>query len=284
MSDPVLAAVVQMTSGPDVSANLARAATLVRRAVARGARLVVLPENFAYFGDEGGKPAVAERFDPGESPNGPIGLAACALSAETGAWIVWGGTPERTDAASARTHNTSFVTSPQGEVAARYRKVHLFDVTLAGEATYCESRTVAPGRALTVLDTPFGGVGLSICYDVRFPELYRALVSQGATVLTVPAAFTVPTGRDHWHVLLRARAIESQCHVLAAAQWGTHPNGRQTYGHALIADPWGTVLAECADGEGIAVAEIDPARTARVRAQLPSLAHRVLGVEGMETS
>lgn len=280
MPEPVLAAVVQMTSGPDVSANLARASALVRQAVARGARLVVLPENFAYFADEGGKSAVAERFAPGEMPTGPIGLAACALSLETGAWIVWGGAPELTDEASTRTHNTSFVTSPRGEVVARYRKVHLFDVALPDGSTYCESRAVAPGRDVVVVETPAGPVGLSICYDVRFPELYRALVSQGATVLTVPAAFTVPTGRDHWHVLLRARAIESQCHVLAAAQWGAHANGRQTYGHALIADPWGTVLAECGDGEGIAVAEIDPARTERVRSSLPSLTHRVLGVEG----
>jgi predicted amidohydrolase len=279
VSEPVIAAAVQMTSGPDVAENLARAASLVRRAVARGAGLVVLPENFAYFGDEVAKASVAERFAPGELPAGPIGLAACALSLETRAWIVWGGAPELTDAPSSRTHNTSFVTSPRGELVGRYRKAHLFDVSLPDGSTYCESRSVAPGADAVVVDGPFGVIGLSICYDVRFPELYRALVSRGATLLTVPAAFTVPTGKDHWHVLLRARAIESQCYVIAAAQWGAHPNGRQTYGHALIADPWGTVIAECADGEGFALAELDPARVAQVRAALPSLAHRVFGLD-----
>lgn len=277
MSEPMMAAVVQMTSGPVVAENLARAATLVRRAVARGASLVVLPENWALFADEESKAAVAERFDPGEIPNGPIGLGACALSRETRAWIVWGGAPERTVEGSARSFNTAFVTSPEGEIVARYRKVHLFDVALPDGSTYRESRSVAPGDEVVVVETPFGTVGLSICYDLRFPELYRALVDQGASILTVPAAFTVPTGRDHWHVLLRARAIESQSYVLAAAQWGAHPNGRQTYGHALVVDPWGTVLAECGDGEGLALAEIDPARTARVRASLPALHHRVLG-------
>src|SRR5262249_8450731 len=132
------------------------------------------------------------------------------------------------------------------------------------------------GEELSVVDTPAGRLGLSVCYDVRFPELYRKLVSQGATVLAVPAAFTVPTGRDHWHVLLRARAIESQSYVIAPAQWGPHGHGRVSYGHALVCDPWGTVLAECADGEGLALAEVDPARIASVRAQLPALAHRRL--------
>lgn len=280
MSDPVIAAVVQMTSGPDVRANLARAGALVRRAAERGARLIVLPENFAYFGDEERKCDAAERYAPGEPPGGAIGLAACALSLETGAWIVWGGAPEHTDAVSARTHNTSFVTSPAGEVAARYRKIHLFDVALSDGSVYRESRAVAPGDEVVAVETPAGVLGLSICYDVRFPELYRALVDRGATLLTVPAAFTVPTGRDHWHLLLRARAVESQCFVLAAAQWGTHPNGRQTYGHALIVDPWGTVIAECADGEGIAVAELDPERVSSIRASLPALEHRVLDGAG----
>lgn len=277
----MIAAVVQMTSGPEVAKNLSRARALARHAVARGAGLVVMPENFAYFGDESQKYEAAERFEVGAAPNGPIGLAARALSAETGAWIVWGGAPERTDTPSDRTHNTSFVTSPSGELVARYRKVHLFDVSLPDGSVYRESRAVAPGDALTVVETPFGALGLSVCYDVRFPELFRGLVSLGATLLTVPAAFTVPTGRDHWHVLLRARAIESQAYVLAAAQWGSHPNGRQTYGHALIVDPWGTVIAECPDGEGVAIAELDPARVASVRASLPALEHRVLDRQGV---
>lgn len=280
MSDPVIAAALQMTSGPEPRANLDRAGALVRRAAARGAGLIVLPENFAYFGDEARRVEVAERFTPGELPSGPIGLTACALSAETRAWIVWGGAPELTEPPSARAHNTSFVTSPAGEIVARYRKIHLFDVSLADGSLYCESRAVAAGDELVVVETPAGTVGLSICYDVRFPELYRGLVSRGASVLTVPAAFTVPTGRDHWHVLLRARAIESQAYVIAAAQWGAHPNGRQTYGHAMVCDPWGTVVAECADGEGMALAELDSARVRAIRGSLPALDHRVLNGVG----
>ncbi|MFO0627485.1 MAG: carbon-nitrogen hydrolase family protein [Polyangiales bacterium] len=282
MSDPMIAAVVQMTSGPDVRENLARASALVRRAASRGARLIVLPENVAYFGDEAGKLAVAERFNPDELPAGLIGLTACALARETRATLVWGGVPELTDAPSARTHNTAVVISPAGDIAARYRKVHLFDVDLPDGSVYRESTAVAPGREVVVTDTPAGVLGLSVCYDVRFPELYRALAKAGATILAVPAAFTVPTGRDHWHVLLRARAVETQCFVLAAAQWGTHPNGRQTYGHALIVDPWGTVLAECADGEGVALAELDPARVRSVRASLPCHAHHVLDAKELD--
>lgn len=279
MSEPVTVAVVQMTSGPDVAKNLATASALVRKATARGARLVVLPENVAYFGDDDGKRAVAERFDPGAAPGGIIGLTACALARETGAHLVWGGVPERTDAPTGLTHNTAFVTTPSGDISARYRKIHLFDVDLPDGSVYRESGSVAAGREPVLADTPAGTLGLSVCYDLRFPELYGSLVRRGATLLAVPAAFTVPTGRDHWHVLLRARAIETQCFVLAAAQWGTHPNGRQTYGHALIVDPWGTVLAECADGEGVALAELDPSRVAAVRSALPCLRHHVLNAE-----
>ncbi len=272
---PVLAAVVQMTSGEDVSRNLARADALVRRAVARGAALVVLPENVAYMGPEEGKAAAAEHFGEGAEPTGPIGRMARDIARETGAWVLWGGVPERHES-DARVYNAAVLVDPSGTVTARYRKIHLFDVALADGTVLTESRSVAPGEGCVAADTPAGRLGLSICYDVRFPELYRRLVDAGATVLAVPSAFTVPTGRDHWHVLLRARAIEAQSYVLAAAQWGSHGHGRTTYGHALIVDPWGTVLAECPDGEGIAVAEIDPARTTRIRATLPSLAHRRL--------
>lgn len=274
MADNAIAAVVQMTSGEDVAKNLARAGELVHKAVRRGASLVVLPENVAFMGPEQGRLAVAERFDPGAEADGPIGRFARELSRETGAWVIWGGVPERSD--DTHTNNTSVVFDARGELIARYRKIHLFDVALADGTTHTESRSVAPGADVVAVDTPVGRVGLSICYDVRFPELYRRLVDAGAAILTVPAAFTVPTGRDHWHVLLRARAIESQCHVLAAAQWGLHGGGRTTYGHALIVDAWGTVLAECADGEGVAVAEIDAARTEHIRATLPSLKHRRL--------
>ena len=276
MSDPVLVAAAQMTSTEDVARNLDRAAALVRKAVSRGARLVVLPENVAFLGAEDAKRAVAEGFDPGAEPDGPIGRCARDLSRETGAWVIWGGLPERAD--GPRVYNASVCVRPDGVVVARYRKVHLFDVSLPDGTVLTESRAVAPGDEAVVVETPVGVTGLTICYDVRFPELYRALVDRGATVLTVPAAFTVPTGRDHWHVLLRARAIESQCYVLAAAQWGAHGGGRTTYGHALVIDPWGTVLADCADGEGLAMAEVDAARTARIRASLPSLQHRRSGL------
>lgn len=274
MSDISLAAVVQMTSRDDVAANLATAERLVRRCVARGASLVVLPENVAFMGPEARKPEVAETFVVGASPDGVIGRAASSITRDAGVWTIWGGLPERAD--DGRVHNTAAVFSPDGSLVATYRKIHLFDVELSDGTTLMESRGVSPGDRAVTVDTALGRVGLSICYDVRFPELYRRLVDDGATLLTVPAAFTVTTGRDHWHVLLRARAIESQCHVLAAAQWGDHGGGRTTYGHAMIVDPWGTILAECADGEGIAVAEIDAARTARIRGSLPSLRHRRL--------
>ncbi len=277
MSEPVLVAAVQMTSRDDLEANLATAERLVRRAVARGASLVGLPENVTFMGPEDAKLATAETFAFGPMTDGAGRVArwAGALARETGAWLLLGGVAERAGD-GARVHNAALVVSPAGEITAHYRKVHLFDVSLADGSEYRESRVVEPGSEVVVTDTPAGRLGLSVCYDVRFPELYRKLVDRGATILAVPAAFTVPTGRDHWHVLLRARAIESQCYVMAPAQWGSHGHGRVTYGHALICDPWGTVLAECADGEGIAVAEVDPARLASVRAQLPSLKHRRL--------
>ncbi len=277
MSHPVLAAVVQMTATDDLGANLARAGTLVRRAVARGAAFVALPENLSFMGPESAKLPTAETFELGLPPDaaGPVRLWASTLARETGTWLLLGGVTERTDA-PARVHNTAIVVNAEGAIVARYRKVHLFDVSLADGTELCESRVVKPGDATVAVDTPIGRLGLSICYDVRFPELYRRLVDAGATVIAVPAAFTVPTGKDHWHVLLRARAIESQSYVLAPAQWGAHGHGRTTYGHAMIVDPWGTVLAECGDGEGIAVAEIDPARVESIRRQLPSLAHRRL--------
>ncbi|MBI5514345.1 MAG: carbon-nitrogen hydrolase family protein [Deltaproteobacteria bacterium] len=275
MAEPHLAAVVQLTSTADVPRNLRRAAELAERAASRGAMLVVLPENVAFLGPEEEKLQVCEAFEPGAPPQGPIGRALRDVAKRTRVWALWGGLPERTTDPT-RTYNTSVLVDPAGSLVARYRKIHLFDVALADGTTLTESRTVLPGDAVVTAETPVGRLGLSICYDLRFPELYRRLVDQGATVLTVPAAFTVPTGKDHWHVLLRARAIESQCHLLAAAQWGSHGNGRTTYGHALIVDPWGTVLAECGDGEGIALAELDQSRTERVRATLPSLRHRRL--------
>ena len=184
--------------------------------------------------------------------------------------------PERS-ADPKRPFNTHVCFAPNGELCASYRKIHLFDVELADGSSYRESSTTTPGERPELAQLGGFGCGLSICYDLRFPELFRALVEQGAEILLVPAAFTLHTGKDHWHVLLRARAIESSCYVVAAAQWGKHPLGRTTYGHALVADPWGTVIAEASDGLGFALATIDSSRLDEVRTSLPCLAHRRLG-------
>jgi predicted amidohydrolase len=202
------------------------------------------------------------------------------LAARLGVHLILGGMPERSSE-EGRVYNTCVLLDPTGGVAAQYRKIHLFDVDFPGAATTLrESSTVSAGEVdqAVVAPTPWGGLGLSVCYDVRFPELYRRLTENGARILTVPAAFTLHTGKDHWHVLLRARAIENQCFVLAPAQQGRHSPTRVTYGHSLIIDPWGTVLADCPDGEGIALAELDFSTLERVRTELPCLAHRRLGL------
>lgn len=274
------AAVVQMTSREDVAANMDAVERLVRAAAEERAELIVLPECFAYLGPEQGKLAIAEPLPgapgaPFERP-GPI-LATCAgLARELGVELVLGGFWERgTDAAKVR--NACVHLGRDGLVKAVYRKIHLFDVDLPDGTKVEESATVEPGSETVVTDAPFGPLGLSVCYDVRFPELYRRLVDRGAVALAIPAAFTLTTGKDHWHVLLRARAIESQAWVLAAAQTGRHFGNRVSYGHALICDPWGTVVAEHGEGEGVAVATIDPSVAERVRRSLPSLAHRRIG-------
>lgn len=274
MGAMVLAAVVQISSQTDLADNLARCRRLVGSSAARGAQLVVLPENFALMGEESERLRIAERID--EASPGPIVTAVQEAAQASGAHVIAGGFPERSED-EARPYNTSIVVAPDGSIVARYRKIHLFDVEVGDGVSYRESSATTSGREPTVVDVHGLRIGLSICYDVRFPELYRALVDRGAQVLTVPAAFTLATGKDHWHVLLRARAIESQSYVLAAAQWGSHPRGRRTYGKSCIIDPWGDVLAQVAEGEGVAVAEIDPARVSAVRRDLPSLEHRVLG-------
>lgn len=266
--------VVQLTSGGDLDHNLSRAREMVRRAVSEGAGVVVLPENVVMFSHDKDKLSVAEEFSPKTLSLGPIGAAMSELSRETRAWVIWGGVPERHD--GLRVFNACVAVSPEGTIAARYRKIHLFDVSLSDGSHYDESATTAPGDDTVVVDTSAGRLGLSVCYDLRFPELFRSLVDLGAELLCVPAAFTVPTGTDHWNVLIRARAIESQCYLLAATQWGQHPNGRATYGHAMIVDPWGKVLAELPSGEGVLTVAIDPERLANVRASLPSLRHRRL--------
>ena len=265
----ILAAAVQMTSGADKAANLASAVKLIERAAAQGARFIGVPENFAWMGPESDRDAAAESID------GPTLVAMSALARRLSITLLAGSVLER-GAPGGRLFNTSVLFGPGGERLGTYRKMHLFDVEVGDGQTYRESAAVAPGPAPVLVQTPFGSVGLSICYDLRFPELYRQYSAGGATVLTVPAAFTLMTGKDHWEVLLRARAIENLCHVFAPAQWGLHPKERRTFGQAMIVDPWGLVIARASDGEGFALGPIDEQLTARVRASLPSLQHRRL--------
>jgi predicted amidohydrolase len=277
-------AALQLTSTEDVEANLARGAELARAAAAAGASLIGLPENFAYLGtDRDHRLSLAEDlpFSPTDGNavavkdpvSGPILTAMQGLARETGAWLLLGGFPER---ASSATHirNTSVLLRADGTLAATYRKIHLFDVDVPGGKRFRESETVEPGDVAVVAETPWGPLGLTICYDLRFPELYRALAARGARLMAVPSAFTLETGKDHWSVLLRARAIENQAYLFAPAQFGHHGGNRRSWGHAMVVDPWGTVLAECGDHDGFALASLDFEYQDRVRASLPCLTHR----------
>ena len=270
-NDSLRVAAVQLSSQQDVGENLGQCRRLVAEAGARGARLVLLPENFAFMGEEEAKRAFAERLGDG----GPIQKTLSELAREHRITLIAGGFPERSEDAR-RPFNSCVVFDPSGAVAATYRKIHLFDVDLPDGTAYRESAGSAAGKEPVVVSVDGFVVGLSICYDLRFPELYRALVDRGAELLVVPAAFTLLTGKDHWHVLLRARAIESQCFLLAAGQWGKHPQGRMTYGHSLAVDPWGAVVAEASDRVGIVVADVVRDDLTRVRTNLPSLRHRRL--------
>ena len=265
-------ATLQMNSGPDVAANLDAAGTLLSGAATAGAVLAVLPENFAIMGaKEADRLAVAENIGAG-----PIQDAIADLAQKLSLWVVAGTLPIRGHSAN-RVAPASLVFDANGKQVARYDKMHLFDVDLPGKGEiYRESATFEPGKEPIVVETPVGKLGLSVCYDLRFPELYRQLSARGAQLLAVPAAFTVPTGRVHWEVLLRARAVENLCYVLAAAQWGAHANGRETYGDAMIVDYWGRVLGRRAVGVGVVVAEVDTAAQTSVRASFPALQHRVL--------
>jgi predicted amidohydrolase len=266
-------AALQMTSGMRVEANLATAARLLQIAARDGATLAVLPENFAFMGrDERDKRAVAEV--PGVGPIQDF----LATQSRSLALTIIGGTMPLKVGGEARSAAASLVFGPDGTLVARYDKIHLFDVDLPGrQEGYRESAGTLAGREVVLAATPAGSVGLSVCYDLRFPELYRRMSTQGAELLAVPAAFTVPTGEAHWDVLLRARAIENLCHLVAAAQWGSHENGRSTYGHSMIIDCWGQVLDQLPAGEGCVVAELDMQRQAAVRGSFPALNHRVLG-------
>ncbi len=264
-------AVVQMTSRADVDANLENATRIVREATEDRAKLVVLPECFAYLGPEEGKHAIAEPLPAG----GPILSRMSALARELSVELVLGGFYERGSTAK-KVRNACVHLGADGTVRAVYRKMHLFDVDLPDGTKLLESDGVEAGDELVVTSSACGKLGLSVCYDLRFPELYRALVDRGAIALAVPSAFTLTTGKDHWHVLLRARAIEQQCYVLAAAQVGNHHGTRNSYGHALIADPWGCVIAEHGEGQGFVSGFVDDEVVARVRRALPSLEHRRL--------
>jgi deaminated glutathione amidase len=266
------AAALQMTSGPDVQANLAQARLLLEEARAADVRLAVLPENFAFMGmHDADKRAVGEA-----EGGGPIQDFLAATAQQLGLWVVAGTVPIRV-AGDGRVAAASLVYDARGERVARYDKIHLFDVEIPERAeSYRESANMAPGRTPAVVDTPVGRVGLAVCYDVRFPELFRQLSAAGAQIFTLPSAFTAPTGRAHWETLLRARAIENLCHMIAPAQSGFHPNGRETYGDSMIVDHWGRVLARLPRGRGCVSAEIDLVRQAEVRKSFPALLHRVL--------
>jgi deaminated glutathione amidase len=265
-------ATLQMNSGPDVARNLGVAGQLLADAATAGAVLAVLPENFAIMGAK-----EADRLAVAEAPgSGPIQDALAELAQKLSLWIVAGTLPLR-GRSPQRVAPACIVFDANGRQVARYDKIHLFDVDIPEKKeTYRESATFEPGKEPIVIETPVGRLGLSVCYDMRFPELYRRLSAQGAQLLAMPAAFTVPTGQAHWEVLLRARAVENLCYVLAAAQWGGHANGRETYGDTMIVDYWGRVLARQATGDGVVVAEIDQAAQAGVRAGFPALKHRVL--------
>jgi predicted amidohydrolase len=260
-----------MTSTADLAANLEATRVLVAKAAATGAELIALPENFAFLRLEGAAIPCAQGLD------GEIVSVLRGLAKTHRVWIAGGSFPESCPGET-RVSNTSVLLSPEGDVIAVYRKIHLFDVDLRarGGAIYSESETIAPGDEIVCADTPFGRVGLSVCYDLRFPELYRELSARGARFLMIPSAFTPQTGRDHWEVLLRARAIENQCFVIAAAQFGQHGPTRASHGRSLIVDPWGLVLAQAPDRPCVIVADCDFDAQDGIRATLPALRHRRL--------
>jgi nitrilase len=261
-------AAIQMVSTPVPEQNFASARRLIEQAVQQGAELVLLPEYWPAMGmQDTDKLGYAE-----QDGNGPIQAFMAQTAREQNVWLV-GGTLPMASPEPDKVLNSTLVFNPAGEQVARYDKIHLFGFT-KGVESYDESRTITPGRAVTSFEAPFGKVGLSVCYDLRFPELYRALGD--CTLIMVPAAFTWTTGRAHWEILLRARAVENQCYVLAAAQGGHHPNGRRTWGHSMLIDPWGEIKAVLPEGEGVIIGEIEPAHLARVRESLPALKHRKL--------
>lgn len=275
ITTPFRAACIQVNAGTDMDANIADAVRLTRQARAEGAHMVFMPENVTMM-EWGRANIVGKARTEADHP----GLAAFrALAEELGIWLHCGTLAILLP--NGMVANRTYVVSPDGAIAARYDKIHMFDVDLGNGESYRESATFEPGQQAVAVDLPWGKLGLSVCYDIRFPYLYRALAKAGASFLTIPAAFTRVTGKAHWHVLQRARAIETGCYVLSPAQTGTHANDRQTFGHAIIVDPWGEVLADAGEEPGFIIADIDPAKVAEVRGKVPSLTHdRPFGLEG----
>ncbi|MCM8750705.1 carbon-nitrogen hydrolase family protein, partial [Thermomicrobiaceae bacterium CFH 74404] len=266
-SDILRVGVVQMNSRGDKAENLATAERLIAEAAARGAQVVALPEYVSYLGPREQHEANAEPIP------GPTSERFAAAARRHDLYLLGGSILERS-ATPGKYYNTSVLFDPSGAILATYRKIHLFDIDLTGNVTANESATILPGDRVVTAEIAGHKVGLTICYDLRFPELYRLLALEGAELVFVPAAFTLYTGKDHWHVLLRARAIENQCYVVAPAQIGPHEPNAQCYGHALVVDPWGTVVAEAPNRVGVVVSELDFSYLREIRAQLPSLANR----------
>ena len=265
-------AAIQMTSGAEVADNLATARRLLAEAAAAGAQVAVLPENFALMA----RRDVERRAAAETHGDGPIQSMLAATARAHGLWVVGGTVPLQVPGET-RVAAASLVYDAAGREVARYDKIHLFDVDVPGRSeSHRESSGIRPGRDVVTVDTPVGRLGLAVCYDMRFPELFRRMSAEGATWFTLPSAFTVPTGRAHWEVLLRARAVENLCGVVAAAQSGFHPNGRETWGDSLVIDHWGRVLARLPRGEGVVTARLDREAQRAARAAFPALSHRVL--------
>ncbi len=259
-----------MTSGIDPAVNAAAMTEVAARAKGEGADILFTPEMAGYLDRDRGRAAATLRREADD----PVLAQVRDAAAKHGLWVHLGSIPLKEERSDGRWANRSFMIDDSGEIRARYDKIHLFDVDLATGESWRESSVYGPGEQLVAVDTPWGRMGLSVCYDMRFPDLYRALTNAGAKILLMPAAFTVPTGEAHWHVLLRARAIEAGCFVIAAAQTGHHADGRTTYGHSLIVGPWGEVLLDMGGEAGLALAELDLSSIEDVRQRVPALANR----------
>ncbi|ANI77173.1 MULTISPECIES: carbon-nitrogen hydrolase family protein [Sphingobium] len=264
------AAIFQMTSGIDPATNGAAIAEMIGRATAEGANMLFTPEMAGYLDRDRSRAAATLRCEADD----PVLAQVREAAAKHGLWVHLGSLPLKDERSDGRWANRSFMIDADGAIRARYDKIHLFDVDLATGESWRESSVYGPGERVVAVDTPWARMGLSVCYDMRFPDLYRALTNAGATVLLMPAAFTVPTGQAHWHILLRARAIEAGCFVISAAQTGRHDDGRETYGHSLIVDPWGEIVVDMGVEAGLALAELDLSRVEEVRGRVPAIANR----------